>query len=114
MIANKIFRPLLCITSAALIGFRQYLLNELLDECDILAQLVSEPPIIFGNIVHWQMWLINAFTLDSDEEIWHVPNRNSNTPTMVPPKRKFNCILFWLVSQVAPSTNLCNNNQKRV
>ena len=69
-----------------LIGFRQYLLNELLDECDIWTQFVLEPAVIFGNIVNFQMYLINALTLDSDEEIGHGPYRNSNTPTMVPPR----------------------------
>ena len=62
-------------------AFRQYLLNELLNECDILELVILEPPVIFGNIVNFQMYLINAFTLDSDEEIGHGPSRNSNTPT---------------------------------
>ena len=69
-----------------LIGFRQYLLNELLDECDIWTQFVLEPAVIFGIIVNFQMYLINVFTLDSDEEIGNGPYRNSNTPTMVPPR----------------------------
>ena len=39
---------------AVFAGFRQYLLNELLNECDIWAQLVLELAVIFVNIVNFQ------------------------------------------------------------
>ena len=45
---------LLGISVAMFAAFRQYLLNELLNECDILELVILEPPVIFGNIVHCQ------------------------------------------------------------
>ena len=60
--------------------------------------------------------LIHALTLDSDEEIWHGPHRNSNTPIMVPPRNVYRgsstAYYFDPCIQVAPSTNLGNNNKK--
>ena len=63
------------------------------------------------------MYLINALTLDSDEEIGHGPHRNSNTPIMVPPRNVYRGSLtayyFDPCLQVAPSTNLGDNKKNR-
>ena len=45
------------------IGFRKYLLNKLLDQYDILAQLVSDRPLILNTTLHYQVCFNNEFTL---------------------------------------------------
>ena len=49
--------------------FLEYLSKYLLDHYDTLAQFVLHPPLIFVTIVHYQMGVSKAHTIDTWKEI---------------------------------------------